>query len=70
MYIKKMIKLPHISAVLEKKFPGKVVLSFNGQILAIAENSYEALQMAKNKMPNIDQKEFLISRIHYPALVA
>lgn len=65
-----MVKLPRVSALLEKQYPGKVVLSFNGKILAIAEDSFTALQEAKKIMPTIDQEEFLISRIHHPYLVA
>ena len=65
-----MTKLPRISSVLEKKHPGKVVLSWDGKILAIAKDSFLALQKAKKIMPSIESKEFLISRIHGKYLVA
>lgn len=58
-----MPKSPHISAAIEKNHVGEVVISWNGKILGIGKNSLLALKKAKKVMPNIEDKEFLISRI-------
>ncbi len=58
-----MIKAPYISATLEKNHPGEVIISLNGKILGIGKNTIIAVENAKKVMPDIDEKEFLVSRI-------
>ena len=58
-----MTIIPKISAVMAKEHSGKVTISLNGKIIAIGKNSVEALKKAKKKDPDIENKEFLISRI-------
>lgn len=58
-----MIKAPYISEALEKKHPGEVVISLDGKILGIGENTIIAVENAKKVMPDIEEKEFLVSRI-------
>lgn len=65
-----MIRTPIISSALQKKHPGDVVISLNGKILGIGKNSIQAFEKAKEKLPNIDDQSFLISRIHGKVLVA
>lgn len=65
-----MIKSPRISAALRKDYPGHVVISLNGKVIGIGKNSLKALESAKKKVPSIEEKEFLISRIHDEILVA
>ena len=55
---------PKISAVLEKKHPGETVISFDGKILGIGKNAVIALKKAKKVMSDIEDKEFLVSRIN------
>lgn len=55
---------PHISATIKKEHPGEVAISLGGKIVAIGENSIKALIKAKKIMPDIEKKEFLVSRIH------
>lgn len=55
---------PKISAVFRKKNSGKVLISLNGKILGMGSDSTAALKEAKKVMPEIEKKEFLISRIH------
>lgn len=59
-----MIASPKISAVMRKKYPGKTVISWNGKILGVGENAVIALKKAKKVMSNIEEKEFLVSRIY------
>ncbi len=59
---------PNYSAVFQKKYSGQVVISWNGKILGIGEDSMKALQKAKKVMPTIESKEFLVSRIHHAVL--
>lgn len=56
--------IPKISAVLRKKHPRGVVISLDGKILGVGKDTIEALKRAKKIMPNIEDKEFAISRIH------
>lgn len=65
-----MPKLPKISAVLQKKHSGETVISLNGKIVSIGKNSLEAVNKAKKSIPDIENKEFLVSRIHPKYLVA
>jgi len=55
--------VPKISAVVKKKHAGEVAISMNGKVVAVGKNSVEALKKAKQVDPNIEDKEFLISRI-------
>lgn len=59
-----MVIVPKISAVIRKKHPGEVVISLDGKILGIGKDSLKALKEAKKIMPDIEKKEFAISRIH------
>ncbi|MEK9167053.1 MAG: hypothetical protein AAB836_02000 [Patescibacteria group bacterium] len=59
---------PKISAVFKKKYSGQVVISWNGKILGVGEDSMKALKKAKKIMPSIESKEFLVSRIHHGVL--
>lgn len=64
-----MIKSPKISAAIQKKHPGETAVSLNGKIIAIGKNSVDAVQKAKKTIPDIEEKEFLISHI-YPKYIA
>ncbi|MFA5829656.1 MAG: hypothetical protein WC843_04130 [Candidatus Gracilibacteria bacterium] len=59
-----MVKEPKISTAFEKKHAGQVTISLNGKIIGMGKNAIFALRNAKKKMPNIEKKEFLVSRIH------
>ena len=39
---------PKISAVFKKKYSGQVVISWNGKILGVGEDSMKALKKQKN----------------------
>lgn len=56
--------IPKISAVLKKKHPRGVVISLDGKILGVGKDTVQALKEAKKNMPEIEKKEFAISRIH------
>lgn len=58
-----MPKSPHISSALKRDHAGEVTISWNGKILGMGKNAVLALKKAKKVMPNIEDKEFLISRI-------
>ena len=64
-----MIKSPKISAALRKEHEGEVAISVNGKIIATGKTSIIALKNAKKKDSEIEDKEFLISRI-YPKYIA
>lgn len=57
------MKSPEISAAMEKKHRGKVVISLNGKPLGFGKDATDALMEAKKVMPDIEEKEFCISRI-------
>ncbi|MDP4008215.1 MAG: DUF5678 domain-containing protein [Candidatus Peregrinibacteria bacterium] len=65
-----MVKTPKISAALQQKHTGKVVISLDGKVVALGKTTTSAYSNAKKKMPNIDDKEFLVSRIHHKYLAA
>ena len=65
-----MVKSPKISAVMQKKHVGDVVISLNGKIISVAKDSFAGFKKAKKVLPNIENEEFLISRIHHKYLVA
>lgn len=58
-----MVKDPKISASMKKKYMGKSIISLNGKILGIGSDCLIALQKAKKVMPDIENKEFLVSDI-------
>lgn len=58
-----MIKDPKISTAMEKKYMGKSIISLDGKILGIGSDCLKAFKQAKKKMPDIEKKEFLVSRI-------
>lgn len=59
-----MTELPKISAVIQRKYKGYVVISLDGKILGLGKDAVLALEKAKQRDKNIENKEFLISRIH------
>ena len=63
-----MIKIPKISAALQKKHTGKVAISLDGKIIAVGKTTMTAFKKAKKNMPDIENKEFLVSRIHHKYL--
>lgn len=65
-----MVKSPKISVAIQKKHPGKTAISVNGKIIAIGKNSIEAIKEAKKSMPNIEEKEFLVSHIYRKYIAA
>lgn len=65
-----MVKSPKISVAIQKKYPGKTAISVNGKIIAIGKNSIEAVEKAKKSMPNIEEKEFLVSHIYHKYIAA
>lgn len=64
-----MIISPKISAAIRREAEGEVAISLNGKIIATGKTSVLALSKAKRIDPQIEKKEFLISRI-YPKYVA
>lgn len=64
-----MIKSPKISAVMRRDHEGENVISLNGKVIATGKTSLIAYKKAKKIDPNLDKKDFLISRI-YPKYVA
>lgn len=65
-----MLQVPKISAAFRKTHSGNVAISLNGDIIAVGKNSVEALKKAKQIMPDIEEKEFLVSRIHNQYIAA
>ena len=59
-----------ISPVLQQNHAGKVVISLHGKVVAIGKNSLVAFKKAKKILPNIENEEFVVSRIHHKYLVA
>lgn len=48
---------------MEKKHMGKSIISLNGKVLGIGSDCLIALKQAKKVMPDIEKKDFLVSRI-------
>jgi len=65
-----MPQAPKISAALQKNHSGEVAISLNGKVIAVGKTSTEALKKAKKKVPDIEEKEFLVSRIHHKYIAA
>lgn len=65
-----IIVSPKISSALAEKYKGYIAISLEGKILGIGEDSLIALENAKKKIPDIEEKEFLVSRIHYDEVLA
>lgn len=65
-----MVKTPKISTVLQEKHKGEVVISLDGKVIALGKTTTIAYHNAKKEMPDIDNKEFLVSRIHPKYLIA
>lgn len=63
-----MPKSPKISAVLKKEHGGEVAISLRGKVVAVAGNSFEAFKKAQKAIPTIDEKEFVVTRIHHKYL--
>ena len=64
-----VISYPDVSTV-KKEYQGKTCISFKGNVLGYGENSLVALEMAKMKDPNIEEKEFTVSRIYHDEILA
>ena len=58
-------KSPKISAAVEEKHRGEIVISLDGKVLAFGKDGRDALKKAKKVMPDIDNKEFLVFRIRH-----
>ena len=65
-----MIISPKISSTLSKKFKGHIAISLYGKIIGIGKDAILALQNAKEKMPAIEESDFLVSRIHHDEVLA
>lgn len=66
-----MPESPKISAALAKKHACETAISLlNGRVVAFGKNAVEALRKAKKIMPNIENEEFVISRVHGKILIA
>ena len=65
-----MVKPAKISSVLKKKCNGHIVISLNGKVLGVGKDAVLALNDAKKKMKDIEDKEFLVSRIHDKEILA
>lgn len=63
-----MIKSPKISAVLQKEHTGEIAISLDGKVIATGENSVVALKKAKKVLPQIENEEFLVTRIQHKYL--
>lgn len=64
-----MVKPLKISAALQKEHASETAISLDGKVIATGKNSVIALKRAQRVLPNIDEKEFLVSYI-YPKYVA
>ncbi len=64
-----MMQAPKMSAALKKDHSGDTVISLNGKILGFGSDSIQALNQAKIAMPEIEDHEFLVSRV-YPEYLA
>jgi uncharacterized protein YktB (UPF0637 family) len=65
-----MPQAPKISAALQKDHPGEVAISLDGKVIGVGKTSTEALKEAKKKIPDIEKKEFLVSRIYNKYIAA
>ena len=65
-----MVVSPKISSVIAKKYKGCIAISLDGKIIGIGRDSVIALENAKSKMHNIEEKDFLVSRIHHDEVLA
>ena len=61
---------PKISAIFQKKHEGEVAISLEGKVIAVGKNAVVAFKKAQKKVPNLEEEEFLISRIHHKYLAA
>jgi hypothetical protein len=58
-----MPQVPKISSALQKNHTGEVAISLDGKVIGLGKTSTEALKEAKKKIPDIENKEFVVSRI-------
>lgn len=65
-----MVKSPKISAAFIKEHGGEDAISINGRIIATGKNGLIALKKAKKIDPDIEKKEFLLSRIYRKYIAA
>lgn len=54
---------PKISSALRKEHIGETVISLDGKVLAFGKNAIIAFNKAQKIVPDLDEKEFSISRI-------
>lgn len=64
-----MVKSPYISRKDEKLHVGETVISLDGKVLAFGKHAVIAFKKAQKIMPDLDDKEFLISRILPPIFI-
>lgn len=66
-----MVKAPKISAALEEKHKGETAISLlNGTVVGIGQDAVAALKKAKKIIPDIEEQEYVISRMHGAILIA
>lgn len=63
-----MVKSPKISAVIQRQHTGEIAISLDGKIIAVGENSLAAFKKAKKIFPQIENEEFLVTRIQHKYL--
>ncbi len=65
-----MIISPKITAALIKSHAGETAISLDGKVIATGKDSVKALENARKTMPDIEKKDFLISKIFPTTVVA
>ncbi|MDH5597288.1 MAG: hypothetical protein OEY44_04230 [Candidatus Peregrinibacteria bacterium] len=60
-----MPKPPRISSALAKAHKGETAISLlDGTVVAFGKNAVEALSRAKKSIRDIEEREFVVSRVH------
>lgn len=60
-----MPKPPRISSALAKKHKGETAISLlDGKVIAFGENAIDALEKAKKVLKDIEDEDYMISRVH------
>ena len=55
---------PKISSAMQREHQGQTAISFNGKVIAFGKNAIAALKKAKKFVKDIEEKDFVISRVH------
>ena len=63
-----MIQTIKISAALQRQHKGQVAIYLNGNPIAFGNNTLKAVSNAKKIIPNIEDQNFVISRVHHDYL--